>query len=278
MDPTRHYLLLLLCLPLLCVPAAPHAPEGAVKVSTPEEIKAEFDAVPCKNSERQAAVKALFERMGAAPADIQVGKKGGAENVVIRRPGASPETVIVGAHYDKKSAGCGALDNWTGVVAVAHLYRSLKDVALPKTVLFVAFDREEEGLVGSKAMAKEIKKEDAAQYCAMLNIDSLGLAAPQVMDNISSPKLRDLASETAKKMSVPFGHMSEPRASSDSASFLAKKIPAVTLVGMNNDWPRILHTGEDQAKRVNHESVYLGYRLALAMLGRALTESCGAYR
>lgn len=43
--------------------------------STPEEIKAEFDAVPCKgNSERLKAVQALFEKLGASASNISIEK------------------------------------------------------------------------------------------------------------------------------------------------------------------------------------------------------------
>jgi hypothetical protein len=69
----------------------------------------------------------------------------------------------VGAHYDKVSDGCGAGDNWFGVVAVAYIYRTLKDIPLKKTLVFVAFEKEEKGLVGSRAMAEAIDKEQVAR-------------------------------------------------------------------------------------------------------------------
>src|SRR4030095_6437012 len=102
---------------------------------------------------------------------------------------ATDEKIIVGAHYDKVADGCGAIDNWTGIVAMAHLYKTLKEIPLNKTVWFVAFGKEEKGLIGSRAMTEAIKKEDVAQFCAMINIDSLGLTAPQVLRNLSNPKL-----------------------------------------------------------------------------------------
>lgn len=63
-------------------------------------------------------------------------------------------------------------------MALAHIYKSFKDVTPEKTLIFVAFGKEEKGLLGSKAMVKTIKKEEIEQYCAMVNIDSLGMAAP----------------------------------------------------------------------------------------------------
>lgn len=175
-----------------------------INLSTVEQIKEEFITVPCKDKDRLTAVKALFERVGASPSDIAIDKHKEVENLIVRKNGGDPETIIIGAHYDKVADGCGAIDNWTGVVTMAHLYRTLKDIPLRKTVLFVAFGREERGLVGSQAMAAAIEKERLEQYCAMINIDSLGLASPQVLENASSKKLTLLAADFANKMKIPF--------------------------------------------------------------------------
>ncbi len=259
------------------VPAA----ASSVRLSTLDEIKSEFDAVPCKkNSERRDAVKALFEKMGARPEEVMIEKRGGAENVLLRKPGAdnSNEKIVIGAHYDKTSDGCGAIDNWTGIVAIGHIYRALKDAPLKKELIFVAFGREEEGLIGSSAMAGAIKKEDRMQYCAMINLDSLGLGIPQTLDNISSKSLIDFTVNLANEMKVPFAHTRVEGASSDSASFISRKIPALTIHSLNNDWPKILHTRNDQAAKINYESVYLSYRVALALLVRVQDMDCQAFR
>jgi len=153
---------------------------NGLMISTPEEIKTEFDSVPCKNTERLNAVKALFEKMGAGADEIKVDDFKIVKNVTIHKPGfesdAANEKIVIGAHYDKTEDGCGAIDNWSGIVALAHIYRSLKNVSLKTSIVFVAFGREEKGLVGSSAMVNGIKKERAAEYCAMINIDSLGLS------------------------------------------------------------------------------------------------------
>ncbi|MGH9755349.1 MAG: M28 family metallopeptidase [Blastocatellia bacterium] len=251
-----------------------------LRISTPEEIRSEFDSVPCKNGDRLKAVKALFEKMGAKPEEIAVEKVRGVENVVIRKAAAndSPEKIVISAHYDKTPDGCGAVDNWTGVVALAHVYRAVKDLPLKKNIIFAAFGKEEEGLVGSSGMVGAIKKEQVAEYCAMINIDSLGLGIPQALENVSSKKLIDFTGALAKEMNVPFAHARVDGASSDSASFISKKIPAVTLHALNNDWRNILHSGNDQPSKVNHESVYAGYRVALALLVRIDAADCQSFR
>jgi len=254
------------------------AQDSTVKVSSPEQIKEDFSAVPCEDKKRLDAVKSLFERAGAPSADVSMDEHNDVDNFVVTKKGESSEKIVLGAHYDKVANGCGAVDNWTGVVTLSHLYRSLKDMPLKKTLIFVAFGKEERGLVGSRAMTKAITKEQAAEYCAMVNIDSLGLAPPQIADNMSSRKLGEFTSDLAKEMKMPFAHARIEGADSDSSPFLEKNIPAVTIHGMSNQWSTILHSGNDQASKVNPVSVYFGYRLALAMVVRLDQLPCAAYK
>src|SRR5688572_7794795 len=92
---------------LLLLSSIPFAQEAEQapkpRISAPEEIRSEFDSVPCKNGDRLKAAKAMFERMGAKPEEIAVEKVGGAENLVIRKAAAkdSLEKIVIGAHYDK---------------------------------------------------------------------------------------------------------------------------------------------------------------------------------
>lgn len=258
------------------VPVAAQKPPSTL--STPEDFAGEFAAVPCEDADRLAAVRALYERMGAPASDIALDRHDNVENLLLVKPGKSPEKIVIGAHYDKTSEGCGAIDNWTGQVALAHLYRTLRDIPLQKTLVFVAFGREEKGLIGSRAMTRNIDGDAVAGYCAMINIDSLGLGPPQVADNMSSKKLARFTGEVAKEMEIPFAHAGIGRANSDSSSFVAKKIPAVTIHGLNKDWHTILHSRHDQATKVNPTSVYLGYRLALGMIARLDAAACDAYR
>jgi Zn-dependent M28 family amino/carboxypeptidase len=260
------------------------AQRDEISISTPEEIKSEFVSVPCKNEDRLGAVKALFEKMGAKPEEITVEKFRNAENIVIRVPGSdeSAEKIVIGAHYDKTAEGCGAVDNWTGIVVLAHIYRAMKTVPLKKSLLFVAFGNEEKGLLGSAAMVKEIKKEEVPNYCAMVNIDSLGLAPLHSAINMSSGKLIDMAGRIAKEMKIPFSYAQLPRADSDSTSFVRNKIPAISILGLGgglgSGWQDILHTKNDQVNKINHEKVYQGYRLSLALLVRIEESSCKAFR
>ena len=237
-----------------------------------------MELVPCKDKERLAATKALFVKSGAPADEVSIEKYDGVENLVLRKIGKSEGTIVIGAHYDKVSGGCGALDNWSGIVALAHIFRSLKDVPLEKSLIFVAFGKEEKGQLGSKGMVRAIKKDELEQYCAMVNIDSLGMAAPQVLVNLSSSSLTRRVEDLAQRMKVPFNTVSIVGASSDSIAYIGRKIPAITISAVRNGWETVLHTDKDQLTIVNQTSVYVGYRLELALVIELMELPCEVSR
>jgi Zn-dependent M28 family amino/carboxypeptidase len=271
-------LLRLFALVLLLFNAAhAQAPEQQLPLSTVEEIAKEFQKVPCRNADRLNAVKALFEKMQAPPSAISVESFDGVENVVVRHEGTSKEVVVLGAHYDVAERGCGAVDNWSGIVALAHLYKTIRAFKTTKTVIFAAFGKEELGLLGSKAMVRAIPKEQLPDYCAMINIDSFGLADPFALKGSSSKKLMALADEVARAGQVSFAKI-DLNGDSDSSSFNFRRIPAITLSGLSSDWESIIHTTADQPDKVNPLSVYIGYRFALAMWARVEQAACSSFR
>ena len=149
---------------------------------------------------------------------------------------------------------------------------------MQKTLIFVAFGKEELGLVGSRFMVKNIKKEEVDQYCAMINIDSLGMAAPQVLENVSSKALTARVGEIALRMKIPFNTVNVPGAGADSQPFMEKKIPAVTISALGNGWADLIHTRHNQVAKVNTTNLYLGYRLALALVTELNNLVCGVSR
>lgn len=93
-------------------------------------------------------------------------------NVVGEKQGLTrPEDVyIVGAHYDSLYTP-GADDNASGVAAIMEAARVLSDYDFDATLRFVAFDREEQGLVGSTAYAAAHAND---HILGMLNVDMIG--------------------------------------------------------------------------------------------------------
>ena len=66
-------------------PVPTGAQNSGIQVSSPEQIKEDFVSVPCKNEERLAAVRSLFERAGAQPSDVTIDKYKDVENLVVTK-------------------------------------------------------------------------------------------------------------------------------------------------------------------------------------------------
>lgn len=253
-------------------------PKPNAHISTEAEMKNDMALAPCKDKERLEAVKNLFIKMGAGVDEINIEKHKNVENLTVTLKGKSNEIVVVGAHYDKTDDGCGVIDNWSGIVILANLYRSMKDFTTAKTYIFAAFGKEEKGLIGSGAMADAIPKNERINYCAMVNFDSFGLSIPQALSNISDTSLMNLAAGVSEEMKIPFARAGIEMASSDSQSFRERKIPAITLHGLNNKWQDYLHNSRDKIDNLNLQSVYIGYRHGLIFLSKIENKPCDAFR
>ena len=74
-----------------------------------------------------------------------------ATNVIGRKPGLGDEatTYIMDAHYDAEKEAPGADDNGSGVVGFLEAMRILSPYQFDKSIEFIGFDQEEEGLLGS---------------------------------------------------------------------------------------------------------------------------------
>jgi hypothetical protein len=119
--------------------------------------------------------------------DQRDGVRSGDVNVVATIPGTTdPEEIyIICGHYDSisnmpETYAPGADDNGTGTVAAVEAARVLRHYDFEATLRFVCFSREEQGLVGSHAYAKEARARGDSIVGA-LNFDMIGYvdAAPE---------------------------------------------------------------------------------------------------
>ena len=93
---------------------------------------------------RTLAVEPLVERFGEG--------RGAGANVVVTLPGSGTTTILVGAHLDRVNVGRGAVDNGAACAALVELIAAFKAAPLEHSTLqIVFFDREEAGLLGSRA-------------------------------------------------------------------------------------------------------------------------------
>lgn len=101
-------------------------------------------------------------------------------NLILRLPGQRPELapVLVAAHYDGPLGSPGADDNATGVGALLELARRWAQRPPRRPLWLVAFDQEEWGMVGSAALAQELRA-SGQRLQLMLSLEMLGYTAEQ---------------------------------------------------------------------------------------------------
>src|SRR5262249_69151 len=135
--------------------------------------------------------------------------------------------------------------------------------------VFVGFTDEERGKVGSHYYAQRMTKEEVAATEAMVNMDTLGLAPPEIWVTGSDKHLSGLFAGLARQMNVPVTGVNVDRiGSTDSEEFMERKIPSITIHSLTQEaWnARILHTGKDRIRAMRLDDYYQTYRVLAAYL------------
>lgn len=130
-------------------------------------------ASPSGRSEGATFIADAFTGLELAP---QLHDYGTGTNVYAELPATdgSSSVLVVGAHYDSVPNSPGANDNATGVAIVLALARYLATIECrTHNVLFVLFDEEEIGLVGSDAFAQFLAGQDI-DVQAVHTVDQMG--------------------------------------------------------------------------------------------------------
>jgi hypothetical protein len=106
--------------------------------------------------------------------DNEIGRTASAHNVVaeIRGTDKADEIVVIGAHLDSWDLGTGALDNGVNAATVIDLARQIQALGMQprRTIRFVDFTGEENGMIGSRAYA-EAHRAEMARTAAMITMD-----------------------------------------------------------------------------------------------------------
>ena len=90
-------------------------------------------------------------------------------NIVAVKKGETDEQIIVGAHFD----GTGTGDNGSGVALNLTTAQHIYNVDTHFTIVFIFFNAEEVGCLGSTAYAEAMTEEEIANTKYMINMDSL---------------------------------------------------------------------------------------------------------
>lgn len=257
-------------------------PEGAIP--SDDDMQKRMQLSPLTNPEREAAVISLYQSGGAAAqvADVPEGQAprldlydaiqrqdaGEAKhNLIVVKKGRTDRIVVVGAHHDKVDEGAGTIDNWTGATMVTNLYQAMKDLDTEATFVFVAFAREEEGLLGSQALVDSLSKEQLARIDSMVNLDTLGVDGTFSWGNNSTRSLLDLAKEAAAKNKLDLHEITLWGGDADSTTFRKALIAAVTIFGASPQviWD-IIHSPNDTIASFSLPHYRNAYLLTLALL------------
>jgi aminopeptidase YwaD len=197
-----------------------------------------------------------------APAYNVVGMLEGSDPVLKR------EYVVIGAHYDHLGRGgegsgslaprsgdihYGADDNASGTAGVLELARvfSAQNPRPKRTIIFMAFGGEEEGLLGSNYYVNQ-PLIPLANTVAMINMDMIGRMNNRrlVVGGVGTAKewREIIAADTEKLFQLTLNE--DGFGPSDHASFYLKQVPVLFFwTGTHNDY----HKPTDTFEKINYE-------------------------
>jgi hypothetical protein len=238
----------------------------------------------------RAAGDYLVEQLGKLPLQPAGEKQGyfqpfgtNYRNILALLPGSDPllkdRVVVVGAHYDHLGHGRpdngnppgtiypGADDNASGTSAVLELARAFSSmpVAPRRSILFICFDGEEKGLLGSRHWtANPTLPLDRVTF--MLNLDMIGALRAQrvlVFGSRTAAGLRRMASTSNQAGGLTLDFSWLMRANADHYSFYDRGIPTLFL---HTDLHERYHRPTDVAAKINRDGMMRVGRMAFAIL------------
>lgn len=154
---------------------------GGVLLTGTASVTGKLIPIPavCIGLEDGLELKDELSTKGEQLAHIQMTNQAGeitARNVIARIEGSKlpKEKIVVGGHLDSWDLATGAIDNGIGSFAVIDMARALMklDLKPERTIEFVLFMGEEQGLLGSKAYVEQALEDGSdAEIRYMLNYD-----------------------------------------------------------------------------------------------------------
>jgi len=183
--------------------------------------------------------------------------------------GKSDELIIVGAHMDhlgrggRKSGSLstesdlihnGADDNASGTAGLIELARYFSNNKLNNDILFIAFDAEEKGLLGSKYYVKN-PSIDLENVRLMINLDMIGRmedSSATVSGTGTSPLFEPLLDSLRSFHNLSLSYNKAGFGPSDHSSFYAKDIPVLFFfTGIHEDY----HKPSDDWDKINESGI-----------------------
>ncbi len=180
----------------------------------------------------------------------------------------SQEYIVIGGHFDHlgwgddnstykgktKMVHNGADDNASGTSAVIELSRIFSKNPTKRPIIFVAFNAEEKGLLGSSYFVKN-SPVPINQIVSMLNFDMVGRMKDNSLSMLgtgSSMYFSRVIDSIAAIDSLNISKMQEGFSPSDNSSFFAESIPVLMFFsGLHSDY----HSPADDYDKINFEGM-----------------------
>ncbi len=197
------------------------------------------------------------------------GEKGEVKNIIGFIPGTNKdikeESVVVSAHFDHLGFGWpdvkkgnkgeihnGADDNASGISVMLELAQMLHKTIKPKrSIVFIAFTAEENGLLGSKYYVKNPTLFPLEKVIGNINLDTVGRLFDKkvmVLNSASAREWKFIFMGASYVTGVKSEMIMQQITASDQKSFLEQGIPAVQIFsGAHIDY----HTPEDDIDKID---------------------------
>jgi hypothetical protein len=183
-----------------------------------------------------------------------------------KNPSAPP--IVLSAHFDHIGSDLsgkvysGALDNASGIAFIMEMSKYINSLGKPdRNILFVGFNAEELGCLGSKAFVDKYK--DNLKDAKIFNFDMVGgnesvpihiMGGKQ--DTKNSPLIKEISSICTKDK-ISFNYLFED--ASDHEYFRKQNIDAVTLCDADSSK---IHTPNDKATFIDTNSIDRCFKVA----------------
>lgn len=199
-------------------------------------------------------------------------------SLVVTVPGTDPtlEAVLLGGHIDTlNGAKPGADDDGTGAVTVLEVMRAVLNSKMPfkRTMYFVWYAAEEQGLVGSNVVTADFRQKQIPLR-GVLHLDMTGYQAkPEnkiwMIDDYTNVEMSNFVSDLAVNYAkTAVGHTKCGYACSDHASWTQKgyrsAMPFETKFGEDSPY---IHTSADTPSTVSLEHMSRFAKISIAFLG-----------
>ena len=253
--------------------------DNGVLLTGTASVTGELIPIPavCIGKEDGMALKETL-KTGKASAQISMTNTSDmikARNVVATLPGSEipNEIIVLGGHLDSWDLATGAIDNGIGSFAVLDIARAFKanDLHPKRTVKFVMFMGEEQGLLGSKYMVRQaIENNTIDNIKYMMNLDMsgnpIGMNAGGKLDN--EQFFKDLGATIHQQDTIYQNTFSNKSGlHSDHQPFMLEGVP---ILSVNSNLDRSIygcyHSDCDDFNLVNEEHMTNTSRFGTMML------------